>query len=138
MKRLLTYPFGTLKLFDNYVLAQVNEGASITIDTNNILKDIATNYYKGQPFVYISYRKYSYSVDPAVYLEASKIKNLIGFAIVTDIPMALSNTRIERMFVKKIFETFEIISEAKIWANNLVKQRKHSILREKEMSSRRL
>ncbi|MBP1839672.1 hypothetical protein [Formosa algae] len=131
MKRLLTYDFGSLKLYGNYVLAEINEGATITVKDNAILVNVAENYYEGRPFAYISYRKYSYAVDPAVYIEASKIENLIGFAIVTNIPTAINNTKIERLFSKKLHKTFEVISEAKIWANFIVKKykkaKKHAI-----------
>ncbi|WP_066220586.1 hypothetical protein [Formosa haliotis] len=122
MKRLITNEFGTLKLYEKYVFAQMNEGITITKDLNNILLQIANTYYKDSPFVYITNRKNSYSVDPAIYLETSKIKNLIGFAIVSNIPLALSNVKIERMFLDKPCETFDVISDAKQWANTLVKQ----------------
>ncbi|WP_299779827.1 hypothetical protein [uncultured Formosa sp.] len=135
MKRLLTYEFGSLKLYENYVLAEMNEGVTITTKDNAILVNIAKEYYKGKPFAYISNRRHSYSVDPSVYLEASKIENLIGFAIVTNRPTALNNTKVERMFSKKTYITFEIISEAKLWANSIVKQKKKSLQKKKETSS---
>ena len=128
MKRLLTYEFGTLKLYENYVLSEINEGVTIPADASFILAKIAIEHYKGEPFAYISNRKNSYSVDPAVYIEASKIKNLVGFGIVTNIPIAKNISQIERMFSRKHYETFEIISEAKTWANQIVKHRKKAKL----------
>lgn len=122
MRRLLIYEFGSLKLYDNYVLVQIYEGITVPIEASQILFDIAKNHYKGRPFVYISDRKHSYSVNPAAFTEASKIENLIAFAIVTNIPFALKNTRVESRFTKKIYMSFNIISEAKLWANNIVKE----------------
>ncbi|WP_159021276.1 hypothetical protein [Formosa sp. L2A11] len=135
MKRLLTYDFGSVKLYDNYVLSQINEGAMITIKDCEILAKIAKEHYKGLPFAYVSIRDSSYSVDPVVYLEASKIENLVGFAIVTHIPTALNNTKIECMFSKKIFTTFQIIYEAKVWANSIVKQSKKNLMKHKQISA---
>ena len=122
MKRLLTYEFGSIKLYDNYVLAEIHEGITVPKEAGEILRHIADNHYKGRLFAYISHRKYSYSVDPAAIAEASKIKNLIAFAIVTNIPSALQNTRIESMFTQKTYQAFEVISEAKLWANKKVKE----------------
>ncbi|MFB9054734.1 STAS/SEC14 domain-containing protein [Formosa undariae] len=120
MKRLLTYDFGSLKLYDNYVLAQINEGATLSKDAGKILRDIAEEHYKGHFFAYISYRKHSYALDPSAITEASKIKNLVAFAVVSNIPNALNNTKIESQFTEKIYKSFEVISEAKLWATNIV------------------
>ncbi|MDW5289877.1 hypothetical protein [Formosa sp. PL04] len=131
MKRLLTFEFGTLKLYENYILAQINEGVTIPVEASRILVKIADEHYKGEPFAYISDRKFSYSVDPAIYIETSKIKNLVGFAIVSNIRSAISNAKIESLFSEKYYETFEIISEAKTWANYTVKQHKKKKLSKK-------
>ncbi|WP_434036602.1 hypothetical protein [Formosa sp. 4Alg 33] len=120
MKRLLTFDFGSLKLYDNYVLAQINEGATVSTDASKVLLDIAENFYTDRFFAYISYRKHSYAIEPGALIEASKIKNLVAFAIVSNIPNALNNTKIESMFTNKAYESFEVISEAKLWATNTV------------------
>ncbi|QDO94004.1 hypothetical protein FNB79_08410 [Formosa sediminum] len=133
MKRLLTYEFGTIKLYENYVLAQINEGVTVTVEASMILRDIAENHYKDRFFAYISHRKYSYSVNPAVYIEASKINNLVAFAIVSHIPLALHNTQIESRFSKKAYMSFEIISEAKIWATKLVKEQSKIALKKSKV-----
>ena len=136
MKRLLTYEYGSIKLYDNYVLAEMHEGITVPKEAGEILRNIAENHYKGRLFAYISHRKYSYSVDPAAITEASKIKNLIAFAIVTNIPSALQNTRIESMFTEKTYQAFEVISEAKLWANKKVKEHTKKVQNRSEILSK--
>ncbi len=40
----------------------------LTPDKNKVLEDIASDFFKDRPFVYISHRKNSYSVDPSIYM----------------------------------------------------------------------
>ncbi len=75
---------------------------------------------KVRPFVYITNRINSYSVDPQIYFETSKIKNLAGFAVVSKKYKAKSNAEIEKMFFSKPFEIFGDLDSAKKWATQLL------------------
>lgn len=121
MRETLTLDFCEITLCDNYMVVVMNEGITVVIEHNNILATIAEDYYKGQPFVYLSHRKNSYSVDPKVYLETSKIENLKGFAVVSSDFKARSNATVEKMFLDKPFAVFSELEEALSWADDLLK-----------------
>ena len=88
---------------------------------NKVLVDIAESHFKAKPFVYITHRINSYSVDPKIYYETSKISNLAGFAVVSDKYKAKSNAMVEKMFFSKPFEIFGDLAEAKRWAKTILK-----------------
>ncbi len=109
----------TLLFIDNCVIATIKEGVVFdktesTLQTNAILE-----FYKDKPFVYISNRKYSYSVDPTIYNETSKLLNLSAFAVVTK-NLSARFTEIERLFLNKPFEVFSDLDEALAWSKNIL------------------
>ena len=120
MAKTLVYNFCTIKVYDSYLIVVMNQGEHITPDQNQVLVDIAKNHYSNKPFVYITHRKYSYSVDPSIYIETSKISNLIGFAVVAEVPLSMGNAQIEKLFYKKSFEVFTDIEDAVSWAKQLI------------------
>ena len=119
MPKSLEYPFCTIDVYDDFVVSRINERFHLTPDKNKVLEDIANQYYYKKPFVYITHRKYSYSVDPSIYLQTSKINNLIGMAVVAKVPLAKGNAQIEKLFINKPFEIFEDLDEAIKWAKSL-------------------
>ena len=74
MLKSLKYPFCTIDIYSNYIISRINEGFHLTPDKNRVLEDIANDYFKDKPFVYITHRINSYSVDPSIYLQTSKVK----------------------------------------------------------------
>jgi hypothetical protein len=116
----LEYFFGEIFVHDNYIIAVMKEGITVTPDLNEILFDIVTTYFHSKPFVYITNRINSYAVDPATYAETAKIFNLIGFAIVSKNNLAFSNSDIEKLFFKKPFIHFDTLPEAITWSEDLV------------------
>lgn len=112
--------FCTLELYDNYMKAIINEGVTLSFKYNSILTEICDTYYKNQPFVYISHRINSYSVDPIIYLKTGQIKNLIAFIIVSDNPMQKMLTQLEKSFFKKEFRHFETLEEALEWKDKIL------------------
>ncbi|WP_179377017.1 hypothetical protein [Winogradskyella wichelsiae] len=121
MSQSLKFDFCNLTVFDNYIIVNIKEGINVTPDRNNTLIDITETYFLNKPFVYISNRINSYSVDPKVYLKTSKIKNLEGLAIVSSNYQAKVNAEIEKMFFKKPFEIFSELEEAIVWAHKITK-----------------
>ncbi|MEZ4803132.1 MAG: hypothetical protein R2797_10190 [Gelidibacter sp.] len=116
----LKFDFCEMYIYDNYLVVVMNEGVTITPAHNQILLNIVDTYYKDKNFVYISHRLHSYSVDPAIYFETSKIKNLLGFAVVSKDYKAKTNAEIEKLFLDKPFEVFNTIEEAVSWANSIL------------------
>ncbi len=120
MQASVTTSIGKIDIYDYYVIAVVNEGVLLGPEHNQLLVNIAKDYFEDTLFGYITYRVNSYSVDPNIYLKTSEIKNLIGFAIITNKKITKNNVAVERLFLKKPMETFQTIKEAKIWLQSLI------------------
>jgi hypothetical protein len=121
IKEVLNFDFCKMSVYDNYLVVVVNEGVDVKPDHNNVLVEVAETYFSDTSFVYITHRLNSYSVDPKIYFETAKIKNLKGFSVVSSNYKAKVNAQIEQMFFNKPFEIFSTIEEAFSWADNLIK-----------------
>tara|TARA_B100000795_G_C22777476_1_gene430692 strand:+ start:1380 stop:1748 length:369 start_codon:yes stop_codon:yes gene_type:complete len=120
MRTSLKYDFCEIEIYDNYLVSVMFEGINLTPDKNAILLNIATKYFKNTNFGYITNRLQSYSVDPSIYIETSKIENLVSFAIVSSKKINISNTEIEKLFYKKPFKHFTSLKDAIEWTNNII------------------
>ncbi|MFC0605808.1 hypothetical protein [Winogradskyella pulchriflava] len=124
MKETLTFDFCDITIYDNYLVTVIKEGENILPEYNTILVEVTDTYFSNKPFVYISHRINSYSIDPKIYFEAAKINSLKGFAVVTNNYQAKINAQIEQMFFAKPFEIFTDLDSAIEWANEVVKKSK--------------
>ncbi len=122
---LLTYDFCTIEVHDNYVVVVMKEGITVKPEDNKVLEEIANDYYEDRYFGYITYRKNSYAVDPRIYFETSKIKNLIGFAVVAPRKIAKQTAEVERIFLKKPYQYFDTMNEAIDWINSLIIKKRY-------------
>ena len=118
---LLKYDFCKVEVYDDYIIVIMNEGISLTPEKNDVLLGIASKYFINKKFGYITHRIHSYSVDPRIYTETSKIENLVSFAVVSENKLALSNAQLEKLFYKKPFKQFVNIEDAIIWVKKFDK-----------------
>lgn len=116
----LNFEFCEVRIFRNFIVVVMKEGITVKPEHNIELVKIAEEYFKDRLFGYITYRKYSYSVNPLVYLETSIIKNLVAIAVVCENGLKASNLELEKMFLKKPLRHFNNLDEAKNWINELV------------------
>lgn len=116
----LTYPFGKISIYEHYIIAVMFEGVTIEPKHNEVLVAIAKKYFKGKLFGYITHRINSYSVDPRIYVETSKIENLAAFAVVSEKEINLSNAQIEKLFLKKPIKSFKHLAAAIRWVEEMV------------------
>ena len=119
MSNIISLPFGTVSMHDNYMVAVMNEGITVSPELNSVLEDLAANHYQDKKFVYITHRINSYSVDPNIYFKTSQIPNLVGFAVVLGRKIRLDNLALEKMFFSKPFKSFKSLNKAIEWANEL-------------------
>ena len=117
----VTFDFGTAEIFEHYLVMVMKEGVHIIPEYNEELINLADQYYKNRKFVYITNRKHSYSVDPRIYLETSKIENLAGFAIVSEKEIPISTAQVEKIFLNKPMRVFDTVEQAATWALDLLK-----------------
>ncbi len=121
MHKTLYFDFGKITLFDKFVVMIIDEGVNVIPEYNEKLIKIAEEYYKDQYFGYIGYRKNSYSINPLVYLECSKINNLVAMAVACPRDgIMLKNVIFEKHFLSKPFKDFTNLDEAKNWILELV------------------
>ena len=116
----LSYVFGDVELFDHYMIVVMRQNVHISPDYNAILVELVNEHYKDIPFVYLTHRINSYTVDPAIYLETAKIRNLVGFGVIAKAPLAAGNATLEKLFMNKPFEIFKDLDEAVKWAKETV------------------
>ena len=111
--------FCILKFYDNYVISILNEGINLTVEMSNKMSQIALDYYKEKPFVYITNRIHDYTVDSEVYKEISKMKTLAGFVVVSDKKPSIKNALLEKIFLDKPFQIFNNLDDAILWAKTI-------------------
>ncbi|MFC5044982.1 hypothetical protein ACFSTE_20840 [Aquimarina hainanensis] len=114
------FDFCAAEIHSDYIKTIINEGATIVPEHNKILKQVVDLHFQDKPFVYITHRVNSYSVNPTVYIETSKIPNLIAFAVVSDNPMQETLTQLEKPFFKKEFALFRTMEDALIWKDKMI------------------
>ncbi len=119
------FSFCSVEIHKDYILTVMTEGITVIPNYNNLLVMAADQYYKNRPFVYISNRINSYSVDPSIHIEMSKIPNLVGFAVISNNPIQKMQTELEQSLFKKELQLFDTISSAIAWKKQVIK--KHSI-----------
>jgi len=118
----LHFEFGEIRVFRNFVIAFMKEGTTVVPEHNRDLEKIAKKYYKDKKFGYITYRMNSYAVDPLVYVETSKIPNLVAFAVVAKDILKESNFELEKLFLSKPCRCFLTLDQAKDWVNEMVEK----------------
>lgn len=108
----------------NYVIATVNE--DVVFDQKHVKNILAhsTNIFNNEPFVYISYRKENYNVNPTVYLNLHKVASLAGIAIVSKGLSAIQTAHFEKKFSPVPLNVFENLEEAQKWAVKILKNKK--------------
>lgn len=114
------YDFGIAEIHDNYMIMIMNEGVTVNSEINKKLTDLAVHMFQGRPFGYITNRENSYSIDPNVYMETSKIENLVGFAIVSKEKIHVTTVQLEKMFLNKPMKVFEELKDAIAWIKNII------------------
>lgn len=116
----LRYDFGEIRIFRNFLIVVMKEGITVKPEDNVYLANIAEKYFEKRPFGYITYRINSYAVNPLVYIETSKIENLVAFAVVSSEGLKVSNIEVEKRFLTKPFQHFSNLDDAKNWVNQLI------------------
>ncbi|GHA49856.1 hypothetical protein GCM10007103_33320 [Salinimicrobium marinum] len=110
--------FGIVRIFDNILISELNEGILFDVASNRQLLDIGTQEFHGKPYGYISNRIFSYAVDPLVYRESANHTSLKAIAVVTNNEIGLKAAQLEQNFYKKDrFKVFTSYKEALAWMN---------------------
>ena len=116
---------GHMIFYPHMIVGEVKEGGHVSYENASIAAQLIAETYQGTiPFVYISNRKNSYSMDPVAYKELfGLVPNLIGFGIVAKSKRKRMLSNLERMFVKKPMRVFGSVEDAMAWAEKLLQQK---------------
>ncbi|MEW7292789.1 SpoIIAA family protein [Aquimarina penaris] len=114
--------FCTAELYNDYAIVVMKKGVTVSPNYIGTFLEIVNKHYKNRPFVYISHRVNSYSVNPATHLESSKVPSLIGVAVVSDDPLQKIQTKVEKPFFEKEFQHFDTLEEALKWKDEIIKK----------------
>ncbi|SDQ91612.1 STAS/SEC14 domain-containing protein [Flagellimonas zhangzhouensis] len=117
---------GTVQVFDDYMVASFDEGATVTLERTYQVIGISEIHFRDKDFGYISLRKNSYAIDPTVYNYVRGLKNLKAFAIVSKKEIDMHNFKIEKMFYKKPMEFFIEYDNALAWVKKRLSSSKKS------------
>ncbi|MEW2923065.1 STAS/SEC14 domain-containing protein [Muricauda sp. ANG21] len=112
---------GTVQVFDNYMVATFDEGATVTLERAYQIIGISEIHFRDKNFGYISLRRNSYAVDPTIYNYLRGLENLKAFAIVSKKEIDMHNFKIEKLFYKKPMEFFIEFDNALAWIKKRVK-----------------
>ena len=104
-----------MSIYEDHLVLIFNEGVHVSVEMSNTIQDLAQEYFNNKPYTYISHRKNQYSIDPSAYLEAAKIDNLMGIAVVSHEGIGLNNIPIEKRFFSKPFKHFLKLKDARQW-----------------------
>lgn len=115
---------GTVQVYDDYMVGNFDEGATITLERAYQLIGISEIHFRGKDFGYISLRKKSYAIDPTIYNYLREIENLKAFAIVSVKELDMHNFKIEKLFYKKQMKFFIEYDNALTWVKRRVRANK--------------
>ena len=113
---------GRFVFYQNISIAEVREGTHVTYEkVANMLQYAEDVYGNDIPFVYISNRIHSYSIDPLGYYEAIKLfPNLKAYAIVSQNDRRRMLAVLEKLFIKKPIRVFDDMEKAFEWAEQII------------------
>ncbi len=109
------------EIYQDHICVYINEGVTVIPEHISELNFVTKKHFKNKFFVYIAVRINSYTIDPMIYVESNKIKNLLGIAIVSNHPNQKSHVTIEKVFTNKKLQQFETIEEALQWKDEILK-----------------
>ena len=113
---------GKIYFCDNIVIVEAKEGITLSYKNGFPVLVFGLQYLGTKPFVYISNRIHSYSVNPNDYKYLEKVPTLMGLAIVTPTELGNKNAEMELNFFDKPMTIFSNIDEAFGWAEDLLTQ----------------
>lgn len=117
--------FGTVKVYNNYMVSSFKEGTTVTLERAYQLIGISEIHFRGRNFGYISHRSNSYAIDPTIYTYLRGLENLKAFAIVSRKEIDMHNFGIEKLFYKKNMQFFIEYDNALAWIKKRLSRRKY-------------
>ncbi len=121
---ILELEFTVLEFHTSYVLSKPREGQVLEGQQVADLVEVCSDFYRGKPFVYLSYRVNDYNVNPTIYLDLDKIDNLMGIGVVSKKASSLNMANFEKKFCKLPYEIFTELDPAIEWVKKMTSGKK--------------
>jgi hypothetical protein len=114
---------GKVLVYDNYMVAIFNEGATLTLERMYQIIGISEIHFRDKDFGYVSLRKNSYAIDATVYNYLRQLDNLKAFAVVSLKQIDMHNFNIEKLFYKNPMKFFIDYENAIEWVKTKLKSK---------------
>jgi len=127
MHKIIRLPFCSLEIRNRIVIATIDADVHLTSELSEEMVLAVFNAIGDKPTVYLTNRINSYSVDPTLYTNISKVENIIGFGVISQLENKPNQTSIEKLFYKKNFQLFNNLEAAVVWANKTLETHKSKV-----------
>lgn len=111
----------TISVYNGIAIIEISEGVALSYKTGHKIFNRLLSIVGDKPWVYISNRVNSYSLDPNDYKHLNQIPTLKGIGVIQYKKSIQTALELEKMFIKKPFKTFDDLDSAIEWALTLVK-----------------
>lgn len=118
LEKVMESEVGVFYFYGNIIVFEAYEGVVVSYKTGFSILLKFLSILGTKPFVYISNRVNSYSINPVDYKYVNNIPTLKSLGIVYYNEMGKANAELEEKFCKKPFQIFNNLTEAFIWAKN--------------------
>ena len=105
-----------IRVYKGIAIIEISEGVSISYKTGHETFKRLLSIVGDKPWVYISNRVNSYSLDPNDYKHLNQIPTLKGIGVIQYKKSIQTALELEKMFVRKPFKTFNDLDSAIEWA----------------------
>lgn len=111
--------FTTIQIHEHFAISTIAEGVSLDATKLDQVFEVFSIYYNDKPFVSIANRINDYTLDPNL-LSTKKHPNLIAILVVAPKQRSKEVVEFERQFYTGVFEVFDTLEEAKLWASEFL------------------
>jgi len=111
----------TISVYNAIAIVEIEEGVAVSSKNGLEIFERLLSIIGDQPWVYISNRVNSYSLDPNDYRHLNEIQTLKGIGVIQYEKSIKTALELEKMFVKKPFKTFGDLDSAIEWALEKIK-----------------
>lgn len=115
LTKVIEMEIGNYFFYENIVIVEAKEGILLSYKKDLSVVLLILNITKGKPWVYISNRINSYSIQPLDYKYLNKVPSLTALGVVNYTEAGYLNSELEAKFCKKPFGMFHNLTEAVIW-----------------------
>lgn len=100
---------------EHFAVLIMEKDAVLSVEVAREIAQQLQSHYKDKKFILITHRKFPHEIDLNVY-KGKILKNMIGFAIVSDNPEELKRALQEQPLWNEAFTFFKKLDQAKSWA----------------------